>query len=309
MQRLRAVLAVALSACATAFAADIQNVTDPEGAEVSQGTMHLGATTKEGLRIVGVERGTATFTISKPGFKTVTKVVSVESATAPLTLLVRLQTDATPGATEANPTTPKPEASPPASGKKSSATKTTLLVVGAGAVGAAVLAASGSSSSLAAATTTTTPLPPAASLADLSATVTSPQEGGRLNCNENAYFTVSLTNTARALVFVRGVRLHTTSVVGNCTGAPDFTYNVTNSQLGTGTADVLNNQVLFSNGVGCCERPPCGGDACNFRFSFTVLTSVGDVPAGTIDFAILFNGCPTCSSFAGLSAARCPAKR
>src|SRR5229473_4374847 len=100
MRHLCAVLAVVLCASATAFASDIQIVTDPEGAEVSQGSMHLGATTKEGLRVVGVEPGIVTFTISKPGFETVTRVVSVESATEPITVLVRLRPAATAGTTE-----------------------------------------------------------------------------------------------------------------------------------------------------------------------------------------------------------------
>jgi hypothetical protein len=324
MRRLCVILAVAFSASATAFATDIQIMTDPEGAEVSEGSMHLGATTKEGLRIVGVEPGIVTFTISKPGFETVTRVVSVESATEPLTILVRLQPAATPGTTEATPTTPKRDPSPaptPVTPKTTTApetasapkqkggAKTELIIIGAAAVvGGGVAGLTVGHGSSTPGTTTTTTLPPTASLANLSATVTSPQGGTVLNCNQPAYITVSLTNTAPALVYIRGVRLHTTSVGAGCTGVPDFTYPVTNSQVGTGTADVLNNQLLFTGGVGCCEvRPGCSG-SCPFQFSFTVLTSVGEVSAGFIDFRVVFNGCPVCTSFAGFSSASCPAK-
>ncbi len=324
MRYLRAVLAVALSASAAAFASDIQIVTDPEGADVSQGSMHLGLTTKEGLRVVGVEPGMVTFTISKPGFETVTKVVSVESSAQPMTVLVRLLPAATSGTAEGTSTSPKPPASPapnpvpsktavapetPPPAKPKGGSNTALIILGGAAVvggGVAALAAGHGSSTAA---TTTTTLPPTASLANLSATVTSPQEGAVLNCNQPAFFTVSLTNTAHALVFITGVRLHQTSVVGACSALPDFTYPVTNSQVGTGTADVLNGQAFFSGGgVGCC--PPgvrCGG-SCHVQFSFTVLTSVGEVNAGLIDYSIVFNGCSVCTSAAGFRAVSCPAK-
>lgn len=166
--------------------------------------MHLGATTKEGLTVVGVEPGLVTFTISKQGFETVTRVVSVETATEPITVLVRLRPAATPGTAETPPTTPKPAASP--AGEKKGGSKTALIILGGAAVvGGGVALAAGHGSSTTASTTTTT-LPPTASLANLSATVTSAQKGAFVNCNELAYFTVSLTNTAPALVYVTGVQ-------------------------------------------------------------------------------------------------------
>jgi hypothetical protein len=171
--------------------------------------------------------------------------------------------------------------------------------------GGVALAAGHGSSTMGAPATIATTLPPMVTLANLSAKVTSPQEGMLVKCSQSAFFTVSLTNTAPALVFVNGVRLHTTSVGGDCTAAPDFTYSITNSQVGQGTADVLNNQEMFSGGVGCCEHSGCGGDTCSFQFSFTVLTNVGEVPAGAVDYAILFNGCATCSSSVRSTALRC----
>ncbi len=317
MRRLCAVLVVTLSASATAFASDIQIVTDPEGAEVTQGSMRLGVTTKEGLRVVGVEPGIVTFTISKPGFETVTKVVSVESATEPITVLVRLRPAATAGTTENPPTPPTPPAStatpktaavPPetAPAKQKGGSNTALIILGsAAAVGGGVALAAGHGSSP---PTTTTTLPRAATLSDLSAKVTSPQQGAILNCNELAYFTVSLTNSAPALVYITGVRLHITPVAGNCFVGPDYTYPVTNAQVGTGTANVLTNQLLFTGGVGCCRSATGCSGSCNFEYSFTVLTSVGEVSAGNIDFGVVFNRCPVCTFLAGFSAASCPAK-
>ena len=323
MRRLCAALAVALSTSVATFAGDIRIVTDPEGAEVSQDSMQLGVTTKEGLRIVGVEPGVATFTISKPGFETVTKVVTIESATEPMTVLVRLRPVATPEAIEDTQALPNPAESPvsspvtattgapetaPASKQKRGSNPALIILGGAALVGGGVALASGHGSSPTTTTTTTT-LPRVATLADLTATVTSPQNGAALNCNESAYFTVGLTNAAPALVRITGVRLHTESVVGDCTGVPDFTYAVTNSQIGTGTANVLTNRLLFSGGVGCCsDRRGCSG-SCSFQFSFVVLTSVGEVPAGHIDFGIVFKDCPICPSLAGFRAASCPAKR
>lgn len=164
MRRLCAVLAVALSTSATAFASDIQIVTYPEGADVSQGSMLLGRTTKEGLTVVGVEPGMVIFTITKPGFETVTKVVSVESATTPMTILVRLRPAAMPGTSLTTPTSPEPTAPPApstvappkaaaspetaAAPKHKGGSKTALLIVGgATVVGVGAALAAGSSSS------------------------------------------------------------------------------------------------------------------------------------------------------------------
>jgi hypothetical protein len=321
MRCLCAVLVVAFGASATAFASDIQIVTDPDGAEVSQGSMHLGVTTKEGLRVVGVDPGMVTFTISKPGFETVTRVLSVESGTEPITVVVRLL-PTTPRPADATPTTPRQDANPapsqvtpktaaspeqsPEAKKKSGSNAALIILGGAALVGGGVAALTVGHGSNTVAATTTTTLPPAVSLTNLSATVTSPQNGAVLNCNQPAFFTVSLTNTAHALVFVSGVRLHQTSVTGACGGLPDFTYAVTNSQVGTGTADVLNNESFSSGGVGCCPGGPgrCGG-SCHVQFSFTVLTSVGEVSAGLIDYGIVFDGCSVCTGF---NSASCPAK-
>ena len=308
MLRLCAALAVALGAPAAAFPADVRIVTDPEGAEVVQGSISLGVTTREGLRVVGVEPGSVTFTISKQGFETVTKVVSVGSGSEPMTLLVRLRPLVAPGETESADTAGAPNPEPVPTPKPKGGSNTALIVLGGAAlVGGGVALAAGHGSSPPPTTTTTT-LQRTATLADLSAQVTSSQEGKLLNCNDLAFFTVSLTNKAPALVFITGVRLHGTSLTGGCTVGPDFSYPVTNAQVGTGTANVLTNRLLFSGGVGCCsDRSGCRG-SCNFQFSFTVLTSVGEVPAGAVSFGVEFDRCPVCSSLAASGFTLCPAR-
>src|SRR5260221_7891650 len=206
MRRLLAVLAVALGASAAAVAGDVRILTDPEGAEVAQGSLQLGVTTKEGLRVVGVEPGTTiVFTITKAGFETVMRSVSVESAIEPVTILVRLQ-PTTPGAPEAIPmiasqdasptssrVTPKTEAAPETASapKGKGGAKTALVILGGAAVVGAGVAAAGHGSSTTTSTTTTT-LRRTATLADLSAQATSPQNGAALNCTETAFLTVSL---------------------------------------------------------------------------------------------------------------------
>jgi hypothetical protein len=200
-------------------------------------------------------------------------------------------------------------ASPP---PKKGGSKGLLILLGVGGavgIGAAVAGGGGGGGSSTPATQPPATLPPTASLADLSATVTSAQQGKVLNCKEPALITVALTNRARALVSVSGVRRHQSSVSGGCTSTNDFTYNVTNPAVGTGTADVLNAQQLFSNGVGCCRAGSSCSGSCHVGFTFTVLTSVGEVNAGAIDYGIVFERCSVCSSFQGFGAAVCPTQQ
>lgn len=102
-------LAVWLGATATALGGDIRILTDPEGAEVWQGSVRLGTTGKEGLKLVGIEPGTVTYSIKMAGFQPVERTVSVESLTEALTVLVRLRPVASPGASEP---APSPAAAP-----------------------------------------------------------------------------------------------------------------------------------------------------------------------------------------------------
>jgi hypothetical protein len=153
-----------------------------------------------------------------------------------------------------------------------------------------------------------TTVPPTASLSNLSATVSSPQNGTNITCTDPVFVTVVLTNTAPATVTVSGIRRHQTSVLGDCGTTDDFTYPTITQSIGTGSAAVMNNTQLFYPGSGCCSSYPCSG-FCQVGFSFTVLTSMGEVNAGVFTYGLTFNNqCAKCSSAFGLGAASCPSR-
>jgi hypothetical protein len=161
-------------------------------------------------------------------------------------------------------------------------------------------------------TTSSTPAttaPPAASLTNLSATVSSPQNGTNIACTDPTLVTVILTNTAHATVAVSGIRRHQISVLGDCTTVEDYTYPTITTSIGTGSAAVMNNTQLFYPGSGCCSRFPCSA-FCQVGFSLTVLTSVGEVNAGVITYGITFNNqCVPCASTSSLGARSCPSTK
>lgn len=160
-------------------------------------------------------------------------------------------------------------------------------------------------------TTSSTPattVPPTPTLANLSATVSSPQDGTNIACTDPVLVTVTLTNTAPATVSVSGIRRHQTSILGGCTPLNDFTYPTITSSIGTGSAAVMNNTQLFYPGSGCCSRYPCSG-FCQVGFSFTVLTSLGEVNAGVIVYGLTWNNqCAACSSTFRFGALSCPTR-
>lgn len=79
-----------VSAVVWAAQPEVRIVTDPEGAEVWQGTLLLGTTTRGGLRLLDVPPGTVTFSIRKPGFASAERTIRVEGNDEPITLFVRL---------------------------------------------------------------------------------------------------------------------------------------------------------------------------------------------------------------------------
>ena len=116
---------------------------------------------------------------------------------------------------EARPTSamPKPAPSPATTKKGGGHTGVILLGVGVAAgIGVGVAVKGGASS-----TPPTTLTPPPATLADLSATVTSPQFNTNLNCTDNVSATITLMNKARGSVTVSGVRAENRVVSGRCT--------------------------------------------------------------------------------------------
>lgn len=170
-----------------------------------------------------------------------------------------------------------------------------------------LLAGCGGGSSSTSSTPPTT-VPPATSLTNLSATLSSPQNGTNITCTDPVLVTVVLTNTAPATVAVSGIRRHQTSVLGDCDAIPDFTYPTITPSIGTGSAAVMNNTQLFYPGSGCCLSYPCNW-FCQVGYSFTVLTSLGEVNAGVITYGITFNNqCAKCSSTSSLGALSCPTR-
>jgi hypothetical protein len=124
-------------------------------------------------------------------------------------------------------------------------------------------------------------LPPS-TRADLSATVTSPEEGRTLNCREDVHARVTVTNRGGTSVLVNGIRRTATTVSGRCVAVPDFTYGRPRDFALPDSTTVVFDQELFTLGSGCCQTANrCSGSECGFRDEFVVITELGDVPAGT----------------------------
>jgi hypothetical protein len=159
----------------------------------------------------------------------------------------------------------------------------------------------------------TTTLAPA-TLADLSATVTSPQAGRKINCRNETFVTVTLTNRALGGIRVSGVRKVGRSTDG-CFPAPEFTYRAgVRSAPGGGAATVVLERNLYNEGSGCCSvKGQCSG-TCSFDEHFYVVTDAGEVDAGGFSYRIQFDsGCPECTSDPAISsvgsAPGCPRPR
>lgn len=163
---------------------------------------------------------------------------------------------------------------------------------GAAAIGVGVAAAGKGSSSPA----TTTP--PSASLSDLSATVSSPQFNSNINCTENITATVSIRNGAGSSVTVTGVRAEKRVTFGTCIAAAPFVFTPIVSSVGPGSTATVLNRPLTSGGAGCCSPGnSCNGATfCQFVESFTVITGIGEVSAGSIGYGITYRGCNVCAS-------------
>lgn len=188
---------------------------------------------------------------------------------------------------------PSPSAAPAAPAKGHSKTVPIVLgVVGAAAAVGAVAAASGRNNPPPSPPPTA---PPVASLSSLSATVTSPQRNSNLSCTDNVGVTVTLTNRAATAVAVTGVRHDNRVVAGGCGAANSFTFSPAVTTVGANQTATVLNTTLFSSGSGCCVGR-CTGGFCQFGAALTVVTSVGQVPAGEFGYGVTFQGCATCPS-------------
>ena len=205
---------------------------------------------------------------------------------------------------------PSPTARPVASGTTASkgghskALPILLGVGGAAAIGVAVAAKGGGSPPA------TVPQAPTTLLSQLSASLTSPQKNTNIACTQSLTALVTLTNNGRADVSVSGVRLATNGVSGGCTAAAPATYNPATTTVAAGqTATVLNGSFGAS---GCCSATSaCDGRTfCQLTAEFTVITSLGQVPAGIFGYGVTFNRCAPCTASAlDSSCAARPAER
>jgi hypothetical protein len=149
----------------------------------------------------------------------------------------------------------------------------------------------------------TTPPPTAApvtappkptTLADLSATVTSAQADASLNCSDDVRARVVLMNNGDVDVAVSGILMRTGTITGDCFGDHDFTYRSDHGIAPAKASTIVLDRSLFSGGPGCCDGKGCGG-SCRFQNGFEVITSLGNVPAGAVDYKVFFQNCQSCA--------------
>src|SRR5262245_7986947 len=142
-----------------------------------------------------------------------------------------------------------------------------------------------------------TTLPPA-TLADLSASVTSPQDGKQINCNNSPRARVTLTNGGRGSVTVSGVRDSSRVLGGGCFGGDDATFRPAVETVQGGTTERVLDQDIYISGAGCCSSgSSCDGRyTCRVEETFTVITSVGEVDAGRFAYRISYQDCAPCSA-------------
>jgi hypothetical protein len=121
------------------------------------------------------------------------------------------------------------------------------------------------------------------------------QQNANLLCTQSVFVTVTMINRARSAVSVSGVRRQGTAVTPGCQPAGPFTYTPNVPSVGAGATEVLLSRVLYNGQSGCCNGR-CPGTFCEYRETFSVLTSLGEVPAGAVGFGVTFRNCQPCSS-------------
>jgi hypothetical protein len=185
--------------------------------------------------------------------------------------------------------------------------KTVPIVIGVGAAAAGIAVAAAAGGGKGPTPTPVTTLPAGTTLGQLSASVTSPQRSTNLVCTQNVNAVVTLTNRGTTAVTVTGVRSEIRVVSGGCSAAPPFTFSPGATLVGANqTVTVLNN-TLFNGGAGCCSAGSvCNGTFfCEFTSVLTVITGLGEVPAGGFNYGVTYNRCVACASSVG-AASSCP---
>jgi len=207
---------------------------------------------------------------------------------------------AAPPATTTTPPVAAPE-------KKGGGSKVLFIVLGVGAAaGIAAVAAGGGGGGSSTTQPPATTVPPATA-ADLSATTSSPQSNVSINCTNSLHVTVTLTNRARSPITITGVRREPSAISGGCTPGGGFTYTPNVTSVAANSSSAVFNGEMLTNGVGCCQGS-CNGGSCQFRQDLTVITPVGSISAGHVNYSVRFRDCVQCSSIgaAALECARTP---
>jgi hypothetical protein len=198
---------------------------------------------------------------------------------------------ARPGATPAGAT--------PAAKPKSKALPIALGVAGAAGLAAVALGASGGGGD----GTPPATVPSGPTLANLSATVGSSERSANLNCTQNVTATVRVTNQNSTSVTVTGIRHADRSVSGGCRPSDPFTFQPLAGSVGAGQTVTVLSGPLYRTGSGCCNGA-CNNAFCEIQAAFTVITSLGEIPAGAFNYGVTFSGCVQCASGAGADCAR-----
>jgi hypothetical protein len=139
-----------------------------------------------------------------------------------------------------------------------------------------------------------TPPPAPTTLADLSATVTSPQADASINCDAEVRARISVANRGGTAVAVSSFIHNSGVAAGDCFGSGDrtFRYNPPRPVAGNGTTVIFDGS-LFSGINACCNGKGCAG-ACTFQADFRVFTDLGEVYAGAFKYKVFFQNCASC---------------
>jgi hypothetical protein len=149
-------------------------------------------------------------------------------------------------------------------------------------------------------TTTVPPItapPSPTQLSDLSASITSPQSEASINCSDNVLARITLVNNGGTDVAVRGILMRNGITSGDCFGDHDFTYTPRTPVAPARRNTVVLDRGLYTNGAGCCDGKGCGG-SCRIQDGFEVITNVGNVPAGVVNYRLFFQSCRSCAAAA-----------
>jgi hypothetical protein len=147
-------------------------------------------------------------------------------------------------------------------------------------------------------------------VADLSGSAASPQAGQQINCKTDVVAQVTLANhSGSGGVSVTGVRKTTQAVSGGCAaGSTSFTYGTAPIGIGPGETVTVMNRSLYTGGSGCCTAASScdGSNTCGIQESFTVITTVGEVAAGSFSYQVNFLNCNMCTVAMTAAGMRCP---